>query len=197
MSEEMIYMIHGFASGPKYPNDKADLFEKIFGLPVKQIAYDSAATFAENMVALRKQIESTPKIIIGTSLGAFYASKLADEYTEQVKLLLLLNPCHTPSEILKHAVGTHENFATGESFEFSEHALQSYTEEAFVNPKLPLNRQVMLNMDDDLIDSQHTIDLFADVLDITSFELGGHRFENISSNEVINALKNMKMRMKL
>jgi len=196
MSEEMIYMIHGFASGPKYPNEKAAVFEKVFGLPVKQIVYDSAATFAENIVALRKQIESTPKIIIGTSLGAFYASKLAEDYAGQVRLLLLLNPCHTPSDILKHAVGAHESFATGESFVFTEHALQSYAKEAFVNPKLCLNRQVMLNMDDDLIDSQRTIDLFADVLDITSFEIGGHRFENIGSNEVMDALKNMKAGMK-
>jgi len=196
MSEEMIYMIHGFASGPKYPNEKADVFEKEFGLTVKQIAYDSAATFTENMVVLRSQIEPIPKVIIGTSLGAFYASKLAEDYAEQVRLLLLLNPCHTPSEILKHAVGAHENFATGESFVFTEHVLKSYAGEDFVNPVLALNRQVMLNMDDDLIDSQHTIDLFADVLDITSFEVGGHRFENIGSNEVMDALKNMKMGMK-
>jgi len=192
----MIYMIHGFASGPKHPNEKADIFEKVFGLPVTQIAYDSAATFAENMIVLRKQITTKPVIIIGTSLGAFYASKLAEVYAEQVELLLMLNPCHTPSEILKHAVGEHENFATGESFVFTEDVLQSYASEAFVNPRLSLNRQVILNMDDDLIDSQHTIDLFADVLDTTSFQAGGHRFENLGSSEVMDALNSIKMGMK-
>ncbi|WP_051938404.1 YqiA/YcfP family alpha/beta fold hydrolase [Ghiorsea bivora] len=192
LNDSKIYMIHGFASGPKYPNAKADIFEAIFKLPVQQIAYDSAATFAENMEALQKQIEDNPAIIIGTSLGAFYASKLAEQYAEQVKLLLMLNPCHTPSEILKHAVGEHENFATGKSFGFSSATLQSYAETTFIDESITLNRQVMLNMDDDLIDSQRTMDLFGDVLNMTSFTKGGHRFENLGDKEVTSFLQAIK-----
>jgi len=36
-----------------------------------------------------------------------------------------------------------------------------------------------------LIDSQRTINLFADVLDMASFAKGGHRFESLSSDEVL------------
>lgn len=190
-----IYLLHGFSSAPKYPNAKADIFEEIFELPVQQVGYDSAATFAENMGGLKSQVKATPTIIIGTSLGAFYASKLAEYYVDQVKLLLMLNPCHTPSEILQHAVGTHENFATGESFEFTQAVLQSYAGIAFVDGSVALNRRVMLNMDDELIDSQKTIDLFGDVLDMTSFAKGGHRFENLGSQEVLDFLQGMKSRL--
>ena len=187
-------MIHGFASAPKHPNEKAVLFEAIFEMPVQQIAYDSAATFDENIEALKRQIELKPSIMIGTSLGAFYASKLAEHYASQVQLLLMLNPCHTPAEILKGAVGQHENFATGNSFEFTQAALQSYAGISFVDEGVALTRQVMLNMDDDLIDSQRTMDLLGSVLDITSFTKGGHRFENLGSDEVLAFLQGIKPR---
>ncbi|MDQ7005507.1 MAG: YqiA/YcfP family alpha/beta fold hydrolase [Ghiorsea sp.] len=191
MGKPMIYMIHGFASGAKYPNAKADIFEAVFGLPVQQMGYDSAATFAENMVILHRQVNEVPHIMIGTSLGAFYASQLAEHYAKQVQLLLMLNPCHTPAEILKDAVGAHENFATGESFEFTHAALKSYADIPFVDERISLNRRVMVNLDDELIDAQRTMDLFGDVVDITSFATGGHRFENIGSQYVKVHLKRL------
>ncbi|MDQ7057308.1 MAG: YqiA/YcfP family alpha/beta fold hydrolase [Ghiorsea sp.] len=188
-----IYMIHGFASGAKHPNAKAGLFEEVFGLPVQQIEYDSAASFAENMVTLHCQVDGVPHIMIGTSLGAFYASQLSEHYAEQVQLLLMLNPCHTPAEILKHAVGAHENFVTGESFEFTHAALQSYAGIPFMDSNIALNRHVLVNLDDDLIDGQRTMDLFGDVVEITSFASGGHRFENLGSDEVKEVLRHLKV----
>ena len=189
-------MIHGFASGAKHPNAKADIFEEVFGLPVQQIEYDSAASFAENMVALHRQVDAVPHIMIGTSLGAFYASQLsehyAEHYAEQVQLLLMLNPCHTPAEILKDAVGVHENFVTGESFEFTHTALQSYAGIPFMDSNIALNRHVLVNLDDDLIDGQRTMDLFGDAVSVTSFPTGGHRFENLADKEVTGFLQGIK-----
>ncbi|MDQ6995341.1 MAG: hypothetical protein Q9M18_07075 [Mariprofundaceae bacterium] len=52
-----IYLLHGFASAPKYPSDKADVLEAVFKLPMKQIVYDSAASFADNMLKLKGQID--------------------------------------------------------------------------------------------------------------------------------------------
>jgi len=192
MDEFTIYMIHGFASGAKHPNTKAELFEDVFGLPVQQIEYDSAASFAENMVALHRQVDAVPQIMIGTSLGAFYASQLSEHYADQVQLLLMLNPCHTPAEILKDAVGTHENFVTGESFEFTHAALRSYAGIPFMDSNIALNRHVLVNLDDDLIDGQRTMDLFGDAVEITSFASGGHRFENLADKEVIGFLQGIK-----
>ncbi len=192
MDESMIYMIHGFASGAKHPNAKAELFEDVFGLPVQQIGYDSAASFAENMVALHRQVDAVPHIMIGTSLGAFYASQISEHYAEQVQLLLMLNPCHSPAEILKHAVGEHENFVTGESFEFTHAALQSYAGIPFMDSNMALNRHVLVNLDDDLIDGQRTMDLFGDIVEVTSFASGGHRFENLADKEVTGFLQGIK-----
>jgi len=51
-----VYLLHGFASAPKYPSDKADVLAAVFGLEVKQIAYDSAAGFGDNMTQLKGRI---------------------------------------------------------------------------------------------------------------------------------------------
>jgi len=34
-SKTCVYLLHGFASAPKYPSDKADVLAAVFGLEVK------------------------------------------------------------------------------------------------------------------------------------------------------------------
>jgi len=187
-----IYLLHGFASAPKYPSDKADVIASVFHLPVKQMAYDSAASFTENFSRLQDQVDVKPKFFIGTSLGAFYASKLAEHYDDTFAASpIMLNPCHNPFEILAGALGEQQNFATGESFRFEQHALDSYRDVPFIDFGKNIPRVVLLNMDDELIDATETKRLYERKLKIISFAHGGHRFKNISSDEVVHALKSI------
>jgi len=184
-----IYLLHGFASAPKYPSDKADALEKVFKLPVRQLAYDSSATFADNFEKLKAQITVFPQYFVGTSLGAFYASKLSELlYDEHAAETIMLNPCHNPYEMLAYEVGEHTNFVTAECFTFSQEALDSYQSVPFIDESKSVGRWVLINMDDELIDSRDTKKLYDSKLAVITFEHGGHRFKNISDNEVAKEL---------
>jgi predicted esterase YcpF (UPF0227 family) len=188
-----VYLLHGFASAPKYPSDKSDVLEAVFGLPVKQIAYDSAASFDDNMLQLKGQVDVAPHLFVGTSLGAFYANKLAELfYPEFAAVSVMLNPCHDPAEMLRGVLGEHINYATDETFVFTAQALASYQGVTLIDAFITMPRAMLLNMDDERIDSHETVNLYKDRLNIISFDQGGHRFENIGSSEVLNALRHIQ-----
>ena len=192
---ECIYLIHGFASAPKYPSDKAAVLEQVFGLPVVQLQYDSGTSFGENIDALKKQVRQLPLFFVGTSLGGFYASKLAEYYyAEHACMPIMLNPCHNPGTVMRGSIGTHSNFATGEDFYLSEEAVNSYRDVVFIDESKVMPRWILLNMDDELIDAKQTQSLYKDKLEVIDFKCGGHRFENIGSDETIAALQRIKNR---
>lgn len=192
-SKTCVYLLHGFASAPKYPSDKADVLEAVFERPVKQIAYDSAAIFVDNMLQLKAQLDVAPHVFVGTSLGGFYANKVAEFfYSEFTAASIMLNPCHDPAGMLVHALGEHINYATDTTFTFTEQALASYQGVALMDEHVTIPRTMLLNMDDERIDSAKTVRLYQDKLRIYSFAHGGHRFENIASHEVLSALKACK-----
>jgi len=185
-----IYLIHGFASAPKYPSVKADVLQSVFGESVKQLCYDSSQTFHSNMDALKKQVDDSPLIFVGTSLGAFYASKLAEFfYARDGCVAIFLNPCHSPCETLDALKGLNTNFSTGEHFNLTEQVISSYQNISFIDHAMILPRYILLNMDDELIDALETKERYKNALQVITFEHGGHRFENIALDEVTKALK--------
>jgi len=190
MNVDCIYLVHGFASAPKYPSDKASVLEEVFELPVKQLAYNSGGSFSVNMALLQSQVHEPPLFFIGTSLGGFYASKLAEFfYAQHTCMPIMLNPCHNPANVLKTSIGQHTNFATGETFTLSEQAVNSYRDITFIDPSQTMPRWILLNMDDALIDAHQTQALYKNKLEVITFQTGGHRFENIGSDEVREALQ--------
>ncbi|MDX8396919.1 MAG: YqiA/YcfP family alpha/beta fold hydrolase [Mariprofundaceae bacterium] len=185
-----VYLLHGFASAPKYPSDKAVVLEAVFNLPVKQLVYDSAASFADNLIMLKGQVDMPAQFFVGTSLGAFYANKLAEFfYSKFAAGSIMLNPCCNPYRVLPSLKGAHTNFVTGDYFELTQNVISSYQDSSFLDRSEVLPRWILLNMDDALIDAFETKERYKHALEVITFEHGGHRFENMDSNEVTNALK--------
>ena len=112
IENQCIYLLHGFASAPKFPSEKAAVLERVFDLPVKQLAYDSAGSYQDNFSALKRQVDVCPRFFVGTSLGAFYASKLAEAFHQQAAMPIMLNPCHHPATVLQGSKGVNVNFVT-------------------------------------------------------------------------------------
>ncbi len=190
--ERCVYLLHGFATAPKYPSEKADALEVALKLPVKQIGYDSAGCYADNIAALRAQVDTPAGFFVGTSLGGFYAARLAEYYYDEFAAPpIMLNPCHNPFAIMHEALGQHINYVTNQTFEFTRQALESYRDVPFMDEKIHMPRYVLLNMDDELIDAHETKGLYGQKLKLISFPHGGHRFENIVSEEVMRALQSI------
>ena len=57
-----------------------------------------------------------PTTLVGSSLGGFYASWLAEKHDLHA---VLINPAVMAPRLLDGLVGTHSNFHTGETFEFT------------------------------------------------------------------------------
>ena len=128
-----------------------------------------------------------PLIMVGTSLGGFYANYFAHKLNVPC---FLINPSTNPSESLKKRIGYNVNYVTKEKFEFKEDYLNSYSlmreliTDSF-NYKLIT---LFLSCDDTVIDYQETLNYIKDYKSVHIMEDGGHRFEK-HWNLVINSIK--------
>jgi len=112
-------------------------------------------------------------MIIGSSLGGFYATYMAELYALKA---ILINPATQPHITLQKDVGRFKNFCTGESFDF----LVSYLEDLHTISKNPLYGKylVLLQSEDEVLDYKLAQELYQKHKVVVEFG-GTHQFENI------------------
>jgi predicted esterase YcpF (UPF0227 family) len=120
-----ILYLHGFCSSPA--SWKARLLgERLsaaglgdsFVCPLLSPVPLAAIATAEALLAS----SDGPTTLVGSSLGGYYASWLAEKHDLRA---VLINPAVMAPVLLAGLVGTHNNFHTGETFEFTgEHVEQ-------------------------------------------------------------------------
>ena len=74
-------------------------------------------------------------------------------------------------------MGINTNYKTAETFELTEEDVASFAEFAVAPGRVPT--LVLLDMGDDVLDSNATIKHFEGHADIVTFEGGSHRFEHL------------------
>ncbi len=95
-------------------------------MDIWEIGYPSDGLFEDNLNSLRAQyaqLSSDDSILIGTSLGGFYISQLAD--LPRIKAIVMINPVVYPETDLAQFLGQNKNFCTHEKYEFTDGALHS------------------------------------------------------------------------
>ena len=123
----MILYLHGFNSSPA--SHKAQGMKKY--MEVRGLAHLYACpalpdTPAEAIRAIEKAIEGRqPRDItfIGSSLGGFYATYLAEKFGYRA---VLINPAISPHIGLKAYLGTQKNLHTGEPYELTPAHLEGW-----------------------------------------------------------------------
>lgn len=112
----MIVYIHGFNSSPA--SSKAQLLKSrvearggSFAAPALSHSPAQAVAQLETLLA-----HSPGAALVGSSLGGFYATHLAEKHALKT---VLLNPAVRPYELLKDHLGPQQNFHTGERYEFT------------------------------------------------------------------------------
>ena len=109
----MILYIHGFASCGS--GNKVELLKHHFGKQ-QVLAPDLPVAPAAAMQCLQALIETHDvRMLVGSSLGGFYADCLNDRYKIPC---VLINPSTRPFETLKAAIGENANWCSGEPFEW-------------------------------------------------------------------------------
>lgn len=118
-------------------------------------------------------------ILVGSSLGGFYAEVLSKKYHLDA---LLINPL-THIEDMKPFIGRHSYFETGKNFEFTftDYSYLLYLSDNLKNYKEGSeHREIIVAKDDKIIPYQKTINYYKhDNDNITIYENGGHSFNNL------------------
>jgi len=179
----MIIYLHGFNSGGQ--SQKAAWLRAQLA-PVPVFAPDYPAHRAnEALRVLRKFIRrlrrenphSRKLMLIGSSLGGFWAQRLAPEFGA---CMVLINPSMRPDETLARHTGRHRNAATGGETVLTAQdvlALKAHRVEP-CNPKVPT--LLLLDADDEVLDYRLAEAALRGCGKIIVYPGGSHRFEHLS-----------------
>ena len=151
----MIFLyIHGFNSSPQsykaccfgrfleqeYPQDK-------FICPALSDMPERAIKQLTNMIEL-SQLKSEVALL-GSSLGGFYATWLAEKYYLKA---VLINPAVNPQELLFDYLGKNTNIYTGEEYQFTHEHIRQLDAVTLKVIDKPENFMVLLQTGDEILD---------------------------------------------
>lgn len=169
----MILYLHGFASCGH--STKTQLLKKYFGKE-EVLSPDLPIDPAEAVQFIKKLIiEHEIDLLIGSSLGGFYASYFAELLEMKA---VLINPSTQPFITLAPYVGTNKYWCKDETFEFTREHLNSLFEFAVGVPRDPASYLLLLQKGDELLDYTKAEDKYEGAK-FSVQEGGNHRFENL------------------
>jgi predicted esterase YcpF (UPF0227 family) len=147
---------------PTYPAHVADEAPKVLG-----------AYFAQ----LRREHPDEKLLLVGSSMGGFWARYLAPELQAG---MALINPAMNPETGLLQAVGVNRNLATGEEYELTEVQVRALARYGVpkCNPKIPT--LVLLDEADEVIDYRVAEAFYRDCGRVIVYPGGSHQFDHLS-----------------
>ena len=181
-SRPLIIYIHGFNSSPA--SEKAQEFitycqssvqqkQGLFELSAPALSHDPEAAIAQ-LEALIHDADKNLYLLVGSSLGGYYATYLAEKYQCRAALI---NPAVSPVKHLGEGfLGRQKNLYTGEEYEFTrEYGI--YLDSLDINPlQHPENYLLLVQTGDEVLNYHLAVERYADSLQVVQ-KGGGHRFE--------------------
>lgn len=181
----MLIYIHGFNSSPA--SYKAKLLssymssigmEQRFLVPELSSIPDKAISQLESLIRNPRITNrfgtNCPLSLIGSSLGGFYATWLAEKYNTRA---VLINPAVRPYELLEENLGENTNFYTHETYELTDEHIQQLRDLDVESITQPDRYLLMLQTGDDVLDYKLAIEKYPAVPSIVE-EGGGHEFSD-------------------
>lgn len=169
----MILYLHGFASCGD--SNKTKLLKRYFD-DDKVLAPDLPVDPHEAIDFIRRQIFNNDiDLIIGSSLGGFYATYFTEQYGIKT---VLINPSTQPFITLAPYIGTNYFWCSGEPFEFTRDNLNALFEYAVGKLNDPKRYLVLLQKGDEVLDYTKAFQKYEGA-EFSVEEDGNHRFENL------------------
>jgi len=166
-----ILYIHGFQSCGE--GQKSSALKAYFGADYI-LAPNLPYAPLEAIAFLKRLIEKEKiTLLVGSSLGGFYATHLAEYFKMSA---VLINPATIPFITLERHLGWKERFCDGDKFEVTAKYLEQL-KRLKVEPKVG-NYLVLLQSDDELLNYKDAQELYVNQRIILEYG-GNHRFENI------------------
>ncbi len=156
-----LFYLHGFNSAPQ--SHKAQALKRYleerglgsrFACPQLPHRPAGAIALAESEIAARAPGTVT---LVGSSLGGFYATHLAEKHGLRA---VLLNPAVTPQLDLESYVGTQRNLYTGEAYELTRGHIDEWR--ALDTPvRHPENYLLIVETGDEVLDYRAAVAKYA------------------------------------
>jgi len=182
-----IIYLHGFASIGSGEKSAAMIAE--FGVDnviAPDLPFD-ADEVEHTLTAIIGGLKSYPIILVGTSLGGFWANYMAQRWDIPC---ILINPSMSPSVSMKHRIGTQCNYYTGDEIVVTEENVQKFIKREQYLAKNTNGALIHLFVakDDAVLNPADMIAAVPYFASRTIKETGGHRFEG-NWPEVIQKIK--------
>ena len=167
MTKLNILYIHGFGSKVDPNGDKQVALRTIAN--VSAFAPDYSQGHKKVLADVEPLLQQAD-LLIGTSMGGFLVSRLSEATG---KPFVAINPVLAPSAILGKYIGSHLDHY-GRPFTLSAATARGY-------PDFPPSARgmVLLDMADELLDSQATLDALGQHMPVHTFAGGSHRFSHM------------------
>ncbi|NOQ15290.1 MAG: hypothetical protein GQ583_12540 [Methyloprofundus sp.] len=122
--------------------------------------------------------QSCDVVFMGSSMGGFSSEYLAMKTGGKA---IMINPAITPSELLPQFTGVTENYETGEPYCWEQKHCEQYLkyEKELESSSQSIDRTILLDMADELIDSENTLAKYQDKANVVSYDGGSHSFEHM------------------
>ena len=174
----MIIYLHGFRSAPasiKAQALKARMVERgladSFWCEQLPVSPRAAIALAEAAIGRARAAGLTPTVV-GSSLGGYYATWLAEHHDLQA---VLVNPAVVAPLELGAYVGTQDNMYTGERFEFTRGHIDELRALEVPAVSRPQRYWLLVETGDEVLDYRHAVDKYAGARQ-TVLEGGDHGF---------------------
>ena len=179
----MLIYIHGFNSSPA--SFKAKLLKSYMtSLGLEQrLLIPELSSIPNKAISQLEKIIRNPKLtnkfgancplsLIGSSLGGFYATWLAEKYDTRA---VLINPADNAYDLLDDYLGENINFFTNEKYELTEEHIEQLRDLEVDTITKPDRYLLMLQTGDEVLDYKLAIEKYSAVPSIVE-EGGGHEF---------------------
>jgi len=152
----MLLYLHGFNSSPQ--SKKAIETERWMQLNAPDIKFfcPKLSPYASKVMdTLKPLVEAylpQPVYLIGSSMGGFFATCLAEQYNLPA---VLINPAVNPGSGLHSWLGENSNFITGERWVFKPQHIEEYINLDPQEIKRQQNYKLLLQTGDEVLDYRH------------------------------------------
>jgi uncharacterized protein len=174
MTDTQIYYIHGFGSTTESATVKMlrKDFPDAIGLDYEHTDPETSIRMLIEFINEKSLADGTFPIIVGSSLGGWYAEQLTEAV---VANFILYNPSTQPAVTLsRHGL--------------SQDVLSSYEQISSLRKFLPTLRSVLLSVDDEIIDYQIANNKYKDIASVQLTD-GGHRMTEKNMQLIVARIK--------
>ena len=153
----MILYLHGFNSSPQ--SHKAQLMGRYMAERGMAAAYACPALppLARDAVKAIEEHLAPNVCFVGSSLGGFYATYLAEKHDARAALI---NPAIEPHEGLRAFLGPQRNLHTGEPYELTEAHLREW-QKLYVPRITPARYLLLVETGDEVLDYREAVARYA------------------------------------